>query len=57
MSNILHWPDYRVLQVSELEHDYQVHAEVAEPLTYGLYCNHSEIVAFGRRDAVIMDTH
>lgn len=27
MTNILNWPDYKVLQVAELEHDYQVHAE------------------------------
>ena len=34
MTNILNWPDYKVLQVSELEHDYQVHAEVSEPPTH-----------------------
>jgi len=56
MSNILNWPDYKVLQVTELEHDYQVHAEVAAPPTYCPHCNHPEIVGFGRRDEVIMDT-
>ncbi|MDW0397403.1 ISL3 family transposase [Mannheimia haemolytica] len=56
MSNILNWPDYKVLQVSELEHDYQVHAEVSEPPTQCPHCNHPEIVGFGRRDEVIMDT-
>ncbi|WP_324254718.1 transposase family protein [Halomonas sp. KAO] len=40
----------------ELEHDYQVHAEVTEPPTRCPNCNHSEIVGFGRRDEVIMDT-
>ncbi len=24
MTNILNWPDYRVLQVFELEHDYHI---------------------------------
>jgi len=33
MTNILNSPDYKVLQVTELEHDYQVHAEVTEPPT------------------------
>lgn len=56
MSNILNWPDYKVLHVSELEHDYQVHAEVSEPPTHCPHCNHSEIVGFGRRDEVVMDT-
>ncbi|MEW5288587.1 ISL3 family transposase [Erwinia papayae] len=56
MSNILNWPDYKVLQVTELEHDYQVHAEVSEPPTYCPHCNYSEIIGFGRRDEVIMDT-
>lgn len=31
MSNILNWHDYNVIKVAELEHDYQVHAEIAEP--------------------------
>ncbi|EXU75307.1 ISL3 family transposase [Erwinia mallotivora] len=56
MSNILNWPDYKVLQVTELEHDYQVHAEVSEQPTYCPHCNYSEIIGFGRRDEVIMDT-
>jgi len=56
VSNILNRPDYKVLQVTELEHDYQVHAEVSEPPTHCPHCNHSEIVGFGRRDEVIMDT-
>ena len=56
MSNILNWPDYKVLQVSELEHDYKVHAEVTEPPTHCPHCSHFEIVGFGRRDEVIMDT-
>ena len=36
MTNILNWPDYKVLQVSELEHDYQVSAEVSERRVAGL---------------------
>lgn len=56
MTNILNWPDYKVLQVSELEHDYQIHAEVSEPPTHCPHCNHPEIVGFGRRDEVVMDT-
>ena len=28
MSNILNWPDYKVLQVTELEHDYQPVAHI-----------------------------
>ncbi|HHA1618107.1 TPA: ISL3 family transposase, partial [Enterobacter cloacae] len=56
MTNILNWHDYKVLQVVELEHDYQVHAEVTEPTTRCPNCNHSETVGFGRRDEVIMDT-
>lgn len=30
MANILNWPDYNVVNVAELEHDYQVQAEVAK---------------------------
>lgn len=56
MTNILNWPDYNVVNVAELEHDYQVHAEVAKPPTHCPNCNHPEIVGFGRRDEVIMDT-
>lgn len=56
MTNILNWPDYKVLQVSELEHDYQAHAEVSEPPTHCPHCNHPEIVGFGRRDEVLMNT-
>ena len=56
MTNILNWPDYKVLQVSELEHDYQVNAEVSEPPTHCPHCNHPEIVGFGRRDVVVMAT-
>lgn len=56
MTNILNWPDYNVVNVAELEHDYQVQAEVAKPPTHCPHCNHPEIVGFGRRDEVIMDT-
>ena len=42
MTNMPNWPDYKVLQVSELEHDYQVHAEVSEPPTHCPHCNHPE---------------
>lgn len=56
MTNILNWPDHNVVNVAELEHDYQVHAEVSEPPTRCPHCNHHEIVGFGRRDEVIMDT-
>lgn len=45
-----------MLQVAELEHDYQVHAEVAESPTHCPHCNHSKIVGFGRRDEMILDT-
>nr|WP_232832403.1 ISL3 family transposase [Photorhabdus sp. CRCIA-P01] len=56
MANILNWPDYVVLSVSELEHDYQVHVGTANPPTHCIHCKHPEIVGFGRRDEVIMDT-
>ena len=56
MTNILNWPDYNVVNVAELEHDYQVQAEVAKPPTHCPHCNHPEIVGFGRRDELVMDT-
>jgi transposase len=56
MTNILNWPDYNVVNVAELEHDYQVQAEVAKPPTHCPHCNHPEIVGFGRREEIVMDT-
>lgn len=55
MTNILNLPYFNVVNVSELELDYQVQAEVAKPPTQCAHCNHSEIVGFGRRDEMIMD--
>lgn len=52
MINILNWPDYRVISVIELEHNYQIRVERAEPPTH---CNHPEFVGFGRQVQVITD--
>lgn len=49
-------PDYNVINVTELENKYQVQAEVSEPTTHCLHCNHAAIVGFGRRSEVIVDT-
>ncbi|MEG3764976.1 ISL3 family transposase [Alteromonas sp. 14N.309.X.WAT.G.H12] len=56
MTNILNWPDYNVFNVVELEHDYQVQAAVAKQPTHCPRCHHTEIVGFGRRDELILDT-
>lgn len=55
MINILNWSEYNVVNVTVLEHDYQVYAEVLEPPTHCSHCNHVEIVGFGRHDEIIMD--
>lgn len=56
MTNILNWPEYKVLQVKELEHDYQIHAEVESPPRRCINCQSSNLVGFGRREEVILDT-
>lgn len=55
MTKKTNWPDYSVVEVKELEHDYQIRAEVAEPSTQCPHCRHPVIVGFGRRNEVIMD--
>ena len=56
MSRIPFCSDYNVINVTELEDKYEVLAEVAEPATHCVHCNHEEIVGFGRRREVIVDT-
>lgn len=56
MTNILNWPDYNVSQVNESEHDYQVYAEQKYPPPFCIHCHTSNIVGFGKRTEILMDT-
>lgn len=54
-ANILNLPSYRITKVTELNHDYHVHAEVAAPITACIHCQSDKIVGFGRRERLIKD--
>ena len=55
-ANILNLPQFIIKKVAESDHDYRIEAEVAEHPDCCLTCNAAEIVGFGRRDELLMDT-
>lgn len=55
-ANILNLPHFTVTAVNETDHDYRIDVEVATKPGWCLNCNGTEIVGFGRRKELIMDT-
>jgi len=52
-ANILNLPWYKVLGITENEHDY--HIEAVEPPTSCPHCQSSNLVGFGRREQMVKD--
>jgi transposase len=54
-ANILNLPCYKVLGITENEHDYQIDVEAVEPPTSCPHCQSSNLVGFGRRERMVKD--
>ena len=53
--NFLDLPSYRVLQVEDIDGDYQIKAETISPPEQCVHCDSASLVGFGRRENWIRD--
>jgi transposase len=54
-ANILNLPCYKVLGITENEHDYHIDVEAIDPPTSCPHCQSSILVGFGRREQMVKD--
>ena len=54
-ANILNLPCYKVLGITENEHDYHIDVEAIDPPTSCPHCQYSNLVGFGRREQMVKD--
>ncbi|GAB1387465.1 ISL3 family transposase [Melaminivora sp.] len=54
-ANILNLPCYKVLGITENEHDYHIDVEAIDPPTSCPHCQSSNLIGFGRREQMVKD--
>ncbi len=54
-TNILNLPDYKVVRVEEIDHDYHITAEASNPPKACVACGSERLIGHGRNEQVIRD--
>lgn len=54
-TNLLNLPQYRVLRVEEMEHDYHIRTEVAQPPKRCSICGNDRLFRHGRNEQLVRD--
>jgi|JTFO01.1.fsa_nt_gb transposase len=55
-ANILNLPEFEITEIDETDHDYRIDVQSVADIQSCAHCQHHEMVRFGRRTEVIMDT-